>query len=309
MTQPIKWITDPHLIHLRDRERWFEDIAEHDGSFFITGDFGCGESVTSLLKTISKAAKHSVIAVLGNHDFYGSSIELVREKLKKAGFADTGSNLLVFEPTLYSAPIRLDDSTWVVGTGGAGDARAGIGDPSVMKLNDENYIWELARARANGSLGKFLQDLGTEHAEFLKWQLEAIPKTAKTVIILSHVPPFHEAAWHADGPSDDYALPRFCWQAGGETIREWAGLHPEVAIKVFCGHTHTGGDYESENITCHTGGSQYRTPHYNGYIHLGTEEQPHVVFSRRDGFIMDNGCLKFNPEGYKPFGDFQFSPP
>lgn len=299
MQNRIIWITDPHMPHLDhdDRERWFNGIANHDGYFFITGDFGSAVSTPKILKRIESLAKNKVFVVLGNHDFYGSTITAVRHSLNHEGYGiqtvDGADKMICYEPGMYQFPYQLDEHTWVAGTGGCGDSNSGTCDPKSFELNDEEFIRELFLARVAGRLKVTLQDLGTEHAEYLLDLCAKVPEDAKNLLLIAHVPPWTRSAWHQGHMSDDYALPRFCWHQGGVAIDLVAQERPDLNIQVFCGHTHSGGRYAHDKVECHTGGAHYCHPHLNGYIDLRGEQLPLVT--RMDGTIIHDGSLMNKP--------------
>ena len=180
-----------------------------------------------------------------------------------AGFQRSG--LIVFEPGCQSEPLSFAESIYLCGSGGWGDASAGLADASGMALNDENLIAEL---RA-GNLTAKLRSLGKESAKHLQKQIALVPEGASCVIVLTHVPPWPEASWHEGRNSDAMALPRFCWQAGGKVISEAAVRMPQARFVVLCGHTHSDGIWEKGNIVCHTAGSAYGRISHAGIITLG----------------------------------------
>jgi 3',5'-cyclic-AMP phosphodiesterase len=81
------------------------------------------------------------------------------------------------------------------------------------------------------------------------------------VIVLTHVPPYREAAWHEGRHSDDDWAPWFTCRAVGEAIDACAREHPATSFLVLCGHTHGEGTYAPrDNVVVHTAKADYGAP-------------------------------------------------
>ncbi len=147
--------------------------------------------------------------MLGNHDFYGGSIQGIEDKARAFSTANESpqrnrSVLWLSE----SKPVDLGDGRRLIGTGGWGDARE--------------------------------------------------------ILVLSHVPPFREAAWHQGRPSDEDFLPFFACHATGEVLITEAERRPECSITVLCGHTHGIGTSQIRpNLVVHTTGAEYGHPQFH----------------------------------------------
>ncbi len=100
---------------------------------------------------------------------------------------------------------------------------------------------------------------GQQAANILREALRTV--TTPQVVVLTHVPPFLEAATYRGKPSGaDYA-PFFVCRATGEVLREEAQAHPEREFLVLCGHTHEAAEtLVRPNLRVLTGGAEYRRP-------------------------------------------------
>ena len=111
------------------------------------------------------------------------------------------------------------------------------------------------------TLRETLNWLGDECAMVLEPQLHEAAALFPEVLVLTHVPPFPEAAWHEGRPSGDDFLPFFSCKAVGDLLLGAAAAHPRVEFTVYCGHTHGGGVTQpAENLTVHTGAAEYGKP-------------------------------------------------
>jgi predicted phosphohydrolase len=240
------WLTDIHLNFMRPLAlRAFYDRVRQaqPDVLFVTGDIAESESVNRFVTELSTIAP--TYYVLGNHDYYRSSIAGVRAQLP-AGW------LPVLGPTQLTA--RTVVVGVVVGVDGWGDARCGDLQSSVQ-LSDWQLIEDFAAARYDRAARiALLQDLGTAEA-FALGELLARTPPCERLIVLTHVPPFPEACIYDGKQSEPGWLPWFTCVAVGELLAEYARAHPTKQITVLCGHTHGRGTYQPEpNLEVRTGG-------------------------------------------------------
>src|SRR6187455_2634706 len=83
MAELLLWATDVHLDHLRAREAAFEfgralarEQPEAVG-LVVTGDIAEAPSIERTLKDLVAGFSHPVYFVLGNHDYYRGSFQVV----------------------------------------------------------------------------------------------------------------------------------------------------------------------------------------------------------------------------------------
>jgi predicted phosphohydrolase len=240
------WITDVHLNFVEvERMKAFADamMRERPDCIFVTGDTAEAHDVEKCFDMMSAIAPCH--GVLGNHDYYGSSIAALRERARRTSWWLPGKD-----------PIRLTDATTLVGIDGWGDARCGNLDSDV-KLSDwkeiaelDGLLWCEAPRRC-----AVLQAVGTAEAEALRSQLASI-EPPRELIVLTHVPPFPEACWHQGKQSSPDWLPWFTCVAVGEVLLAYARDHASsTQLTVLCGHTHGVGEFRAaENLLVRTGG-------------------------------------------------------
>jgi len=84
---------------------------------------------------------------------------------------------------------------------------------------------------------------------------------SRHVVVVTHVPPFREAAWHEGRPSNDDWVPWFACKATGEAIVACARDCPRTEFIVLCGHTHGAGIHSpAANVMVHTAVAEYGAP-------------------------------------------------
>ena len=251
----ILWITDPHLDHLGhdDCKAWFQRIESFQGSgILITGDIGESDSVCEFLEQAARL--HSCIwFVLGNHDYYGSTI------------GDTRARVLSLServPSLHylsqTTPIYHGDTSVLIGVDGWSDGRAGDFLSSPVMLNDYRRIGDLSGLEITARLRK-LKDLGDSEAAVIRRKLETLDISAiRKIRIATHVPPFAEACWYEGSNAVNEWTPHFTGLAVGYEILRFAEANPQIQFEVYCGHGHNAGQVTlSSNILVETGAAVY----------------------------------------------------
>jgi 3',5'-cyclic AMP phosphodiesterase CpdA len=256
----LAWVTDIHLNFSDDGDRisaLCDKIAEaRADALLVTGDIGEAESVGRYLRALRDRTGRPVYFVLGNHDYYGSSVVKVRQEMEQ---------LTREEIDLHWMPstgvVSVSESSALVGHDSWADGRLGDWEGSEVMLSDYFAIRDLCGLGKADLLAR-LNVLGDEAADFFR---EAVPRALERhrhVYVLTHVPPFRESCWYDGHISDDDWLPHFSCKAAGEVLAAEMKSHPEHQMTVLCGHTHGGGEARIlPNLVVYTGGAVYGSPH------------------------------------------------
>jgi 3',5'-cyclic-AMP phosphodiesterase len=254
------WLTDIHLNFMRPlalRAFYQRVREERPDVLLVTGDIGESDSVRRFVDELSTIAP--VYYVLGNHDYYRSSIAVVRERLPGGWL-----------PAM--PPFMLTERTAVLGIDGWGDARCGDLE-SQIQLSDWQLIEDFEPVRYDRAERiKLLQDLGTTEA-FALGELLARAPASDRLVVLTHVPPFPEACVYAGAQSEPAWLPWFTCIATGEALAEYARAHPSKQILVLCGHSHGASVcHPVANLEVRTGGWPANVDDYGNPIVQATLE-------------------------------------
>ncbi len=277
----IAWATDIHLDFLDDAQvRAFAGTlaSAQPEAVVLSGDLSHAEQLEHHLRLLIGVLQCPVYFVLGNHDYYGSSIVDVRNAI---------ATLCARRSRLRWLPacgvVALSQHTAMIGVDGWADARLGDLAGTNVVLNDFFHIAELSatlepRVRAapallrgadRGPLHAALQGLGAAEAARCDELLTAALASHAQVLVVTHVPPFAEACWHEGALSDANWLPYFTCAALGEVLRAQARRHPERTLTVLCGHTHGAGEAWIEpNLRVLTGAAVYRRPQLQSVLEL-----------------------------------------
>jgi predicted phosphohydrolase len=240
------WLTDIHLNFLRPLalQAFYERVREEQPQvLLVTGDIGESDSVMRFLEELGAIAP--VYFVLGNHDYYRSSIAAVRGAMERL------DGVATWLPA--HEPMRLTSNIALIGIDGWGDARCGELE-STVQLSDWNLIDELKRCKDKAARIETLQRLGSNEARALRDRLTRVPE-APHLLVLTHVPPYPEACVYDGVQSTPPWLPWFTCIATGEVLDEYANAHPDQRITVLCGHSHGAGTFQRlPNLEVRTGG-------------------------------------------------------
>jgi predicted phosphohydrolase len=254
----LVWITDPHFNFItvgRFCDFVKEVLAHKPDAVLLGGDIGQANSVGMFLRMMAETIGCPIYFVLGNHDFYGSSIAKVCEQV---------SILCQKHPQLVwldtAGVVELSKSTALVGTGGWADGRLGDYRNSTVMLNDYRLIEDLAGLTRRQRL-TILNRLGNQCATQLAAALPAALEHHPNAIVLTHVPPFREACWREGRISADNWLPHMTCKATGDAILAIMQLNPQRKLTVLCGHSHSAGDaHITDNVYVISSAATYGAP-------------------------------------------------
>ena len=249
------WATDLHL-NFASKAAYvaFAEALRHDqpDALVVTGDIAEAPTFDLYLERLAQFWDRPIYFVLGNHDFYGSSVAEVRVRASRL----TGR--LRWLPSC--GIVQLTPRCALVGHDGFADARLGNYRKSEVMLNDFFFIEELKGLDRRGRRVRLQEFAEEAAAHFRRWLPEALA-CYQHVMVATHVPPYREATWHEGQISDDDWLPFFSSRVAGKAISEAAARFPERRVTVLCGHTHGAGVAQiAPNLIVRTGGAAYGFP-------------------------------------------------
>ncbi len=265
----LAWSTDIHLnfIDSLKFQSFCKKVKETGAdAALVTGDISEGDRIIRHLTDMQNGIGMPLYFVLGNHDFYRSSVHDVRRRVK---------DMCAANPLLHwlrETVVELTPNTALVGVDGWADAKRGLPHLGRLGMADWQLIEEYKHAQAMYSVQTRMQladQLGKLEAIALQMPLTEAAKKYKRVIIATHIPPFKEATWHMGKHSDDDWLPWFSCIQVGEVLSRVAEEHPTVEFVTYCGHTHGKGVYRhSPNLVIYTGSAAYNKPKVNGVLEV-----------------------------------------
>jgi len=262
----VGWISDIHLDFLDGNElKGFIGVLETCGvdAWLLTGDIGQANSVGGFLRMLESALLGKIYFVLGNHDYYGAGISRVRQQV---GAVAASSHRLIWLTQMD--PQQLPGGAAIVGDDGWADARLGSPYITPVELTDFFAIEDF-RGLARQELVMQLRALGDKAASRLGPKLVQAAAANRRVLVLTHVPPFWEAAWHEGQLANKDWVPWFTCSAIGKVLMDAAIEYPSVVFDVLCGHTHSASQYSPvQNLTVYTAGAEYGAPSVQKVVDL-----------------------------------------
>lgn len=267
------WCTDVHLDFLSENliDEFIDKLAMIPDvmGYVFSGDIATSTNVRYVLSRMDHVLWHPVYFVLGNHDYYGSSIKNMRNSMVNLTHASRNLRYL----TTLKDPCWVTPKVAIVGHDCWYDAK--FGNPrSGFILNDWRFIGEFIYARScNHSdeiseiikLSIQLADQGVEHIQ--RSAIKAIEMGASKIIIVSHPVPFQEVHFHRGQLGDENAAPWYVCKSLGEMLLDLHQQYPNVEFLSLAGHTH--GECElsiDKNLKVMVGGSTYGNPDVSGVI-------------------------------------------
>ena len=155
------WLADIHLEFLGSKETvgFVKELAAKklDG-LFLTGDTSTALQIEAHLQLLEDVYQSPVYFVLGNHDYYGGSLETIRKMVEEIC---SESKWLHWLPV--SGVVQLSKDTCLIGHDGWADGRFGDYASSKVLLNDYLKIQNFVKAGEIGRLA-VLNSLGDQAA-------------------------------------------------------------------------------------------------------------------------------------------------
>ena len=232
---PLLWLTDLHLDATDGeiRDAFFQEVLLHPADVvLIGGDTADGPLALVYLGELARRTKKRIYFVLGNHDFYGGSIDIQQQKA--IALTKEEHNLCYLT---YSDPISLSETTCLCGHDGWADGREGTFLLSAVCLRDYYEIDEL-KGRNAEELQEVLQDLGDFTAQESEKQILKAFESHDKVIFLTHAPPFRNACLYDGKVTDDLWAPHFVNKAMGDMLMRVMQQFPRKQCLVLAGHSH-----------------------------------------------------------------------
>jgi predicted MPP superfamily phosphohydrolase len=262
----LLWLSDIHLEFLTPglaRAFVAEIATEKPDAVLVTGDISNARGLEYHLCMLAESLPCPVYFELGNHDYYLGSFEQVDALVQKA--CAQHSNLIHLG---HGEIVRLSNESVLVGHRGWADGRAGSGSRSTIRLTDHHLIADLSQLDSQELFAR-LNQLGDESARYISSIGTEALKTAQTLVIATHVPPFVEAARYENKPSEPNYAPHFVNVAMGHAILELAHRNPDRNFVVLCGHTHHAAIYSpAPNLKIKVAGAQYHAPAIAEILHF-----------------------------------------
>lgn len=253
------WITDIHLNMVGDlgAKAFLDSVRNHDSDIvFCTGDIAEGSCLQHYLTMMDEIVQKPIFFVLGNHDFWDSSVDHVHNTYTQ--FLNT-KTFLKWMPK--QGVVRIADKVAVIGHECWYDCGYGNWENSGFVMADWKYQGDYRGCKTKQDIVDRSRKLAMTGVTYLAKQLGDAVKDHDKVIILTHFPPFAETHVYQNQPGNIFAQPFFTNRLLGEMLLQACKTFPNKQFVVLAGHTH--GRVSKQilpNLVVHVGGAEYQYP-------------------------------------------------
>ncbi len=226
----LLWLTDLHFdrTELSVVRRLETCILEKcPDVLLITGDISDGYRFVKDLKLLGMVTKRKIYFILGNHDYYHSSIEDTRRQARLLSEENEGFHYLT-----TCGVHELTEKTAIIGHDSWADGRFGDYYHSHVILRDFFAIADFIGKEGKQRLA-LMQALADEAADYFSEFLPVVFEMYDRVILLTHVPPCAEACRYKNGAAGVDWGPFFVSQGVGEALKRIMREHPEKELLVL----------------------------------------------------------------------------
>lgn len=254
----IGWATDIHLDYADEvhRQNFIHQLMSLPlDLLLLTGDIAESKRYKEELLWIYSQIGIPCCFILGNHDFYGSSLQ--ETKKEAAEFAL--SQQAIYYLTTQSGLI-LNEKWVLIGHDGWCDGQAGDYLNSTIELRDYQEIQDFCLLDKKSRLN-LLHQLGKESASQVASKLKRAFRQYDKVILLTHAPPFIEACLYENQIANREWAPHFVNDSLGKVLLKSMKHYTKKSLLVLCGHTHHAATYHPlPNLTVLVGQARYHYP-------------------------------------------------
>ncbi len=233
----VIWLTDIHLdlASSEVREEFFLKLKTHPSkTILVGGDTADGPLSHHFLKEMAKITQKKIYFILGNHDFYGLSIGVQKERTKALSKENSALCYLTGHD-----PIPLSPTVALIGHDGWADGRENGESFLTSALHIRDYVEiEELKGRTPSELQEALFDLGDEAAKETEEKLLLALDSYQKVLFITHAPPFRAACMYEGKITGSAWAPHFVSQVMGRMLKRVLEKYPEKECLVLAGHSH-----------------------------------------------------------------------
>ncbi len=240
----FQWTSDIHLDSVDENGfNLFIDSLDSNYPLFISGDISNSRRIVADIQRIS--SKTETHFVMGNHDFYHSSINEMRRVFRET------------QSYLPNNPVVFDNIA-MIGVDGWADGNSGDFYAFPDAVNDYKLINDFS-GKSFTARKHLMENLAYESVFYLDKLLREYEAT--TVIVFTHVPPYAAAHYYNNQVSNSAITAHFINTAMGDYLTQYALDNPEKSLTVMCGHTHGASVINmTKNLKIIVNGARYQAP-------------------------------------------------
>jgi predicted MPP superfamily phosphohydrolase len=263
----LLWMSDLHLDQttVENCRKLLRELKITDfDAAIITGDTAASATLVNHLESLAVAsAPRPVFIVLGNHDFYGSSLEKTHTAVRT--LCHRISNLHHLQD---HGSVLLNNHTVLIGHSGWADARTGWGHNTCIKSPDHWCIDEF-RKLDQAKRFELMAELGNKSTRCIRQNLNTALRKAETLIVATHVPAFQTSALYNGTPCGPCHTPHYVHSSLGGLLIGAARNNREKHFLALSGHTHSAmSEHVLDNLESWVAGTTKGRPQIQSIITL-----------------------------------------
>lgn len=258
----IRFTSDIHLDHAYKPGIYIADLISSP-TVVIAGDIANSKDIKAYLDLLTMNKDCHVYFVLGNHDYWSSIVYKSMAEVRRSvlSICESCSNMTFL--TAETSPIQLESATAIIGNDSWYDGRYADPIKSRVSLADFDYM-PVFRHLPHALVVQKMRELADDAVADIEQKIDlCVEEGYKKIVIVTHVPPFREAATYRGKPSDDDWAPFFTSKAMGDMLLAKAKRHLTKQFHVLCGHSHGGSDLMiAPNLRVTTKVAKYGVPNF-----------------------------------------------
>lgn len=267
MIKTILWASDTHfnLAKQKNIKKFIDEVNSNSSDMLlITGDISEAPYLHEHLEMLETNIKMPIYFIIGNHDFYHSSIDKTLFKLSK--FVDDHPKL---KWLTKEGIVELNEKTCLIGNENWWDGYYGYNNQTFLQefvmRHDYKLIEDLKVSKKERV--KILQRINNICLNQISNKLnEALTKYDK-IFLAAHVPPFPENCSFSEIALSDEWLFHTCSYSLGILLMNTMKQYPEKQLIVLSGHVHDQSFFQPlPNLISLTAKASYCKPKINSVI-------------------------------------------
>lgn len=267
MIHNLLWMSDLHLdlTPAKNCGRLLRDLkyTAYDAAV-ITGDTAASPSLCHHLELLAHACfPRPLFFVLGNHDFYGSSLNATQIGVRN--LCHRVSNLHHLQE---HGVVWLNTHTVLIGHHGWADARCGWGAKTCIRSPDHGCIDDFLTLDETACF-ELMSQLGNAATRWVRKNLNTVLRKADTLIIATHVPAFETSAHYNGSPCGPCHSPHYVNASLGGLLIGTARHNIQKQFTILSGHTHSQvQEHILTNLISRVAGTKRGFPKIQGILSL-----------------------------------------
>lgn len=230
------WLTDTHLNFLPsfvlDDFIYYLQDQKAEG-IILTGDISNGTDIISHLRKIHHRLQIPIYFVLGNHDFYGSTFQSIRQQILELKVECPKLHYMTLEQVIKIGDVAL------IGDDGWYDARFRKPLTNLAFLPDWWRIKDFFNLFSPIEKMRLMRDLALQSAQAATKKLKQAFQDANRVYFLTHIPPWPSK----ESPIlDKFWAPYNSSKIMAQSLTELMEEYPNKELIILSGHTHVRRD-------------------------------------------------------------------